>query len=105
MKIASILEILLINNKSGISTKTKQPFSINEAHCVLRNEDGSPGAVGVLVVPKSLEDKAKVGLFTASFGLVAGSFGETQGRIIAQLTDLTPIAASAINRVPSRPVV
>lgn len=90
-QIASILEILLITNKSGKAKKSGNDYSINEAHCVLRNEDGTPGAVGVLVIPKQLEEVAKQGMFTASFGLVAAQYGENQGRIVAQLTGLTPV--------------
>jgi hypothetical protein len=93
-QIASILEILLITNKSGTAKKSGVAYSINEAHCVLRNEDGTPGAVGVLVIPKRLEEKAKQGMFTASFGLVAASYGENQGRIVAELTDLNPVPPS-----------
>ena len=63
-QIASILEILLITNKSGKAKKSGNDYSINEAHCVLRNEDGTPGAVGVLVIPKQLEEVAKQGMPT-----------------------------------------
>lgn len=92
----SILEILLVTVKSGNSKKTGNPYSISEAHCILRNEDGTPGAVGVLVVPKALEAVAKPGSFTASFGLVAGAFGEQQGRIVAVLAGLVPVPAGAL---------
>lgn len=92
----SLLEILLITVKAGNAKKTGQPYSISEAHCVLRNEDGTPGAVGVLVVPKALETIAKPGLFTAAFGLVAASYGEQQGRIVAVLAGLTPVLAKQV---------
>jgi hypothetical protein len=97
----SILEILLISNKSGKAKKTGNDYSINEAHCVLRNDDGTPGAVGVLVLPKALESVAKAGFrYTASFALQAAQFGEQQGRIIAVLVGLTPIPESAMPRAP-----
>lgn len=95
----SILEILVVNTKAGHSKKTNAPYSISEAHCVLRNEDGTAGAVGVLVVPKALEAVAKPGVYTAVFALTAASYGEQQGRIVAQLTGLTPV----VTRQPSRP--
>ena len=97
----SILEILLIAVKAGKAKKSGLPYSISEAHCVLRNDDGTPGAVGVLVVPKTLEAVAKAGMFTASFGLQAGSYGEDQGRIVARLTGLTPVSPGAVRRAPS----
>lgn len=97
----SIIEILLVTVKSGTSKKTNQPYAISEAHCVLRNDDGTAGAVGVLVVPKALEEIAKPGMFTAVFSLAAASYGEQQGRIVAQLVGLNPLPPSAIKRVPS----
>lgn len=103
MSFQSILEVLLVTVKAGNSKKTGQPYSISEAHCVLRNDDGSAGAVGVLVVPKSLEavlTPSTRGLFTASFGLQAGTYGEAQGRIGAVLTGIIPVPASALRRPP-----
>lgn len=90
----SILEILVVTIKAGNAKKTGQPYSISEAHCILKNDDGTPGAVGVLVVPKALESVAQRGSYTASFGLQAASYGENQGRIVAVLTGLTPLPAN-----------
>lgn len=103
----SIIEILLVTVKTGTSKKTSQPYSISEAHCVLRNDDGSAGAVGVLVVPKALEEVAKPGMFTAAFSLVAASYGEQQGRIVAQLVGLIPVPSNALARaaVPVKPAI
>lgn len=88
----SILEILLINDKPYTSKKNGTTGVISEAHCVLRNEDGTPGAVGVLIIPKVLRDICKPGQFTASFALQAAAYGEQQGRIVATLINLLPIA-------------
>lgn len=95
----TILEILVVTNKSGKAKKTGNDYSINEAHCVLRNDDGSAGAVGVLVVPKALEEKAKPGMYTATFALQAAAFGENQGRIVAALVDLTAVPPGALKRL------
>lgn len=86
----SFLEILVVTVKAG-TAKTGKPYSISEAHSVLRNDDGSPGAVGVLVVPKALESVCKPGMFTAGFALQAATYGEQQGRIVAVLASLTPV--------------
>jgi hypothetical protein len=94
----SILEILIINTKSGNAKKTGQPYSISEAHCILRNDDGTVGAVGVLTIPKALEPVAKVGVFTAAFSLEAPTYGENQGKIVAALRGLTPVPAGALKR-------
>lgn len=95
----SILEILVINTKEGTSKKSGQAYRIPEAQCVLRNDDGSVAAVGVLVIPKQLEDVAKPGIFTGSFALEAATFGENQGRIVAKLVGLTPVP----QRTPQQP--
>lgn len=87
----SILEILVVNVKTGVSKKTGNPYSIPEAHCVLRNDDGTVGAVGVLKVPKTLEAVAKPGIFTAAFALEALTFGDNAGQIIASLKGLTAL--------------
>lgn len=91
----SILEILAINVKEGTSKKTNAAYKIPEAQCVLRNEDGSVGGVGVLVIPKSLEAVAKPGIFTGSFALESASYGPDQGRIVARLVGLVPVPQRA----------
>lgn len=97
----SILEILVINTKSGTSKKSGQAYSIPEAQCVLRNDDGSVSAVGVLVIPKHLEEVAKPGIFTGVFALEAASYGENQGRIVAKLSGLTAVPPGALSK-PAR---
>lgn len=87
----SILEILAINTKEGTGKKTGQPYKIVEAHCVLRNDDGSAAAVGVLTVPKALEESAKIGVYRAGFALEAPTFGENQGKIVAALKSLMAV--------------
>lgn len=94
----SILQILVVNTKSGTSKKTQQPYSIPEAQCVLLNDDGTVSAVGVLVIPKQLEEQAKPGTYTGSFALEAGTYGENQGRIVARLVGLTPLPPSAVRK-------
>ena len=87
----SILEILVVNYKTGVSKKTGSSYSIPEAQCVLRNDDGTVASVGVLVIPKQLEETAKPGMYTGAFALSAESYGENQGRIVAKLVGLTPL--------------
>ena len=99
----SILEILVVNTKTGKSKKTGNDYSIPEAQCVLRNDDGTVAAVGVLVIPKHLEETAKPGQYTGSFALEAATFGENQGRIVAKLTGLTPLPPAALRRQSAPP--
>jgi hypothetical protein len=101
--VQSILEILLVNVKAGVSKKTNQPYSISEAHCVLRNDDGTAGAVGVLQVPKGLEEAAKPGIYSAAFALEAPTYGENQGKIVASLKGLTALPPNAFRNVKPTP--
>jgi hypothetical protein len=91
----TIIQILLVNKKEGTAKKTGNAYDIREAHCVLRNEDGTAGAVGVLNVPKDLYDKAVPGVFTASFAVEAPTYGENQGKVIAVLKNLVPVPEGA----------
>jgi hypothetical protein len=84
----TVLEILLVNTTTGNAKKTGQPYSISEAHCVLRDETGKAGAVGVLTIPKGLEASAVPGIYTAHFAMEAPTFGENQGKVIAVLKGL-----------------
>jgi len=99
----TILEVLLINVKSG---KSKKPpyndYAIPEAHCVLRDEMGKAGAVGVLNLPKGFETVTP-GLYTASFAMEAPTYGENQGKVIAVLKGLVPVPPGAFkgNASPS----
>lgn len=95
----SILEILTIHVREGVAKRTGTAYRIPEAHCVLRNDDNTVAAVGVLIIPKDLEEQAKAGgTYTAGFTLEAGSFGENQGRIVARLASLTPVQPGQLTR-------
>jgi hypothetical protein len=97
----SVLEILLITVKEGKAKRTGNDYKISEAHCVLLNDDGTPGAVGVLNIPKALDSVARPGKFTAAFGLEASTFGDNAGKIVAVLAGLVPLPPGAIRTRPA----
>jgi len=93
----SILQILKINDpKTGVSKKTGNPYDMQDCECLLINDDGSVGSVGVLQVPKSLRDVVKVGTFTASFALQAGFQDRRIGAVLTGLIPLNKPAAKAV---------
>jgi hypothetical protein len=94
----SVLQILLVNVKDGVSKKTGNAFSIKEAHCVLQKDDGTPSAVGVLTIPKNLEEHAKPGTYLAAFTLEAPTYGPDAGKVIAQLAGLTSVDPAQLSR-------
>lgn len=88
------IKILKINvARSGIVAKTGKPWEMQDAECILMNDDGSIGSVGVLQLPKTLMgvNAPKQGDYTASFALNAG----IDRKINAVLTALTPLGAPA----------
>ena len=88
----SKIKILKINEvRSGV--KNGKEWSMQDAECILMNDDGSIGNVGVLQLPKSLmgDKLPKHGDYTASFALHAGF----DRKINAVLTALTPLGAPA----------
>lgn len=91
----SIIQVLKLNEpKTGISKKNGNAYDMQDAECLLLNEDGSIDQVGVLQVPKSLREKIAVGTFRASFAMQANFASR---RIEAVLTDLVafPVKGSA----------
>lgn len=97
MAFSSIVEILKVNEaRTGTSQKTGKPWAMQEAECILRDQDGGVVQVGVLDVPKELIDNLRPGVYTASFTLAAGY---SDRKIGARLVALTPVPA----RAPAKP--
>ena len=97
---ATIIEILLLDVKTGVGKASGKPYTLSEAHCVLRNDDGTPAGVGVTILSKEIAAIAKPGLYTCSFGLVSSTYGDDAGRVVPQITGLIPILASQLKRAP-----
>lgn len=92
----SILHVLKVNEaRAGTSAKTNKPWRMQDAECVLMNDDGTVGQVGVLQVPRDLIDKVQPGMYLGSFALRASL---TDRRIEAILTALSPYAANTVTK-------
>lgn len=84
----AIIQIIKVNEeKSGV--KDGRPWQIQDAECILLNDDGTPQQVGVLSFPKDLRGKVQPGTFTGTFALRADLRSR---RIEAVLTGLSPYA-------------
>ena len=91
----SLIKILKVNEiRKGISVKTNKPWEMQDAECLLMNDDGSIGSVGVLQLPKALmgANLPAVGDYSAKFTLQSGM---TDRKINAVLVGLTPIGKLA----------
>jgi hypothetical protein len=85
----SIIQILKVNElKKGVSKKTGNDYEIQDAECLLLNDDGSVDQVGVLQIPKMLREKAVVGRHRGAFAMRANLASR---RIEAVLVDLIPL--------------
>ena len=80
----SIIQILKLNEaRSG--TKDGRAWEMQDAECLLLNANGEVEQVGVLMIPKALKEKVKVGTFTGTFALRANMASR---KIEAVLTDI-----------------
>jgi hypothetical protein len=99
MALTSIIKVIKVNEvRSGV--KDGRPWSMQDAECILMDENGEEQQVGVLQLPKALmADAAPArGTYIGAFALLAGM---RDRRITAVLTALTPYAPST--RVSPKP--
>lgn len=85
----AVIQILKVNEvKSGVSSKTNKPYELQDAECVLLDDNGAPSQIGVLSIPKDLRGKVAPGVYTGSFSLRPDLQSR---RIEAVLTGLNPV--------------
>ena len=88
----SLLQIIKVNDERTIPARgDRGAFQVQDAECILLDEDGSPQKVGVLRVPGPLKPMVKVGTFLGTFGLEPSYKDRT---IQAVLTGLTEVRKS-----------
>lgn len=90
MSLTSIIKIIKVNEpRSGV--KDGRPWSMQDAECILLDENGEEQQVGVLQLPKNLmgEHAPQRGIYLGAFALRAGL---RDRRIEAMLTALQPYA-------------
>lgn len=93
----AVIQILKVNDlKTGTSAKTGKAYEIQDAECLLLDDQGNPSQIGVLSIPKTLRGEVKVGIYTGSFSLRPDL--QTR-RIEAVLTGLIP--APIKSRIPT----
>lgn len=67
----SLLQIIKLNDPRSGKTAAGREWEMQEAECIILNDDGTPAKVGVLVIPKELMGKVALGTFVGSFALDA----------------------------------
>ncbi|PZQ77138.1 MAG: hypothetical protein DI563_04855 [Variovorax paradoxus] len=93
----AIVQIIKVNEaRSG--TKDGRAWEMQDAECILLNENGEPDQVGVLMLPKDLRNNVQRGVYTGVFALKASL---RDRRIEATLTSLTPLPPDYFKRKPA----
>lgn len=88
----SILQVLKVSEvRKGVGAASNKPYEIQDADCILINDDGTPNAVGTWMVSRDLTGKLQPGTYTATFSLAVGQGKDNRGRIGAVITGLTPV--------------
>ncbi|MDO9094596.1 MAG: hypothetical protein Q7U99_18400 [Rubrivivax sp.] len=96
MAFTSILQIIKLNEpRKGTSKRTGNPYEMQDAECIILNEDGTPAQVGVLMIPKELMGKIGVGTFVGSFALRADTRQDGGRKINAELVGLQSVPVKA----------
>lgn len=99
MAFTALIQIIKVNDaRSG--SKDGRAWEMQDAECLLLDEDGQPSQVGVLMLPKDLRNVTKPGTYTGSFALSAGL---RDRRIEAVLTGLVPVDIKSIRRQAPAP--
>lgn len=87
---STLLQIIKVNEaRSG--NKDGRAWQMQDAECILLNDDKSVAAVGVLMLPKDLHGQVKPGVYTASFTLAPNMASR---RIEARIVNLVPVPPS-----------
>jgi hypothetical protein len=89
----SLIQIIKVNEpRSGVARLSGKPYTMQDAECLLLNDDGTPSQVGVLMLPKDLTGKITVGTYMGTFALQSSM---KDRRIEAVLTGLQPYSVKA----------
>jgi hypothetical protein len=88
MSLTSLVQVIKVNElRTG--SKDGRAWEMQDAECILLDDEGQPAQVGVLMLPKAMrgEHAPKRGVYVGAFSLMAGM---RDRRIEAQLVNLTP---------------
>jgi len=91
MNQTSVIQVLKLNDPiKGTSSKTGRPYDIQDCECILFDEAGEVGQVGVLTIPNELRGKVAPGMYTGSFSMRADRQTRRIGSVLVGLTPIPP---------------
>lgn len=105
MALTSIIKILVVNEKRN-GVKDGRPWEMQDAECILLDDNGEEQQVGVLPLPKALmgDNAPKRGTYIGAFALQAGMRDRRIGAVLTALTPypvkVAPVVSAKQNPVP-----
>ena len=98
-KLPSFIQILVAQKPNEGMGKNGKPYKVQNADCVMLDEDGVMLQVGVMRVPNDLIDKIKPGVYQPGFGIRV----DFQSREIKPvLMSLTPVRQKVADVAPAK---
>lgn len=96
MQHTSVIQVLKLNDPlKGTSKKTGRDYDIQDAECILFDENGQVAQVGVLTIPNELRGKIEPGTFTGTFAMRADRQTRRIGSVLVGLTPIPPAGKPA----------
>ena len=96
------LQILKVNPvREGVGKQSGNPYRMQDAECMILNDQGEVDQVGVLMLAKDQVGNTLPGVYLGSFAMRANTSREGGRRIEAVLTGLSPVRKTAKGFVPA----
>lgn len=93
------IQLLRVDDRSGVSRKTGNPYRICEAQAVVYATDEATGelqpSVGRFMIPRGQEDEVKAARLPADYFAEFTLRPDMQGKIEARVSRLVPIPSEA----------
>jgi hypothetical protein len=96
------LQILKVNAvREGVGKQSGNAYRMQDAECMILDDQGNVDQVGVLMLSKDQVDKTAPGVYLGSFAMRANTSREGGRKIEAVLTGLSPVRKTAKGFVPA----
>jgi hypothetical protein len=90
------LQILKTNPiREGVGRSSGQPYRMQDAECLILDDQGNVDQVGVLMLSKDQVGKTDPGIYLGSFAMRANTSKDGGRKIEAVLTGLMPVKKTA----------
>jgi len=99
----ALIQVLKLNDmRQGVSRESGKPWEMQDAECIVLNDDFTPSKVGVLRVPKDLRNNLHPGIYTGTFSLEPDYKTRVIGAVLTGLTAVPESAQRAIKGAASQ---